>query len=224
MSSNGKKKMKKSKRLVALACVLCLTGLAGAMVSTNYDLSWHVIGGGGGPMSSTNYRMASTVGQIIGVSSSEHYQVSGGYWYGISTLPGPAPGVFDTGPGGYPSIPGTHNGTITPDTDLTVNMLSVYSCTGTGGHAAYVRIWNGSVTLAEENWSGYQGDWQNLMFNNSFTLYANETYNYTIVTGSYPQIIHSQEWNATGGVITCTEFVDRNGKRHEGWIPAIRLS
>jgi hypothetical protein len=26
-----------------------------------------------------------------------------------------------------------------------------------------------------------------------------------------------------GGAITCTEFVDVNGKRHEGWIPAIRL-
>jgi hypothetical protein len=53
--------------------------------------------------------------------------------------------------------------------------------------------------------------------------YANETYNYTIQTGSYPQIIHAQEWNATGGVITCREFVDINSKRHEGWIPAIRL-
>jgi hypothetical protein len=59
---------------------------------------------------------------------------------------------------------------------------------------------------------------------NSFTLSANETYNYTIRTGSYPQIIHKSSWNATGGVITCTEFVDVNSKRHEGWIPAIRLS
>jgi hypothetical protein len=74
------------KRALLLVGLLCLTGLAGAMVSTNYDLSWHVIGGGGGPMSSSNYRMDGTVGQIIGLSSSENYQVSGGYWYGISTL------------------------------------------------------------------------------------------------------------------------------------------
>jgi len=30
-------------------------------------------------------------------------------------------------------------------------------------------------------------------------------------------------YNATGGVITCSEFTDINGKRHEGGIPAIRL-
>jgi hypothetical protein len=59
-------------------------------------------------------------------------------------------------------------------------------------------------------------NWHNLTFNKSFTLYPNETYNYTIRTGSYPQIIYAQSFNATGGVITCTEFVDVNGKRHEG--------
>jgi len=40
---------------------------------------------------------------------------------------------------------------------------------------------------------------------------------------SYPQIIHEPSWNATGGVITCSEFVDINGKRHADWIPAIKL-
>jgi hypothetical protein len=73
-------------------------------------------------------------------------------------------------------------------------------------------------------WNGYTGDWHNLSFNRSFTLYAHQTYNYTIRTGSYPQIIHEPSWNATGGVITCAEFVDSNGKRYEGGIPAIRLS
>jgi hypothetical protein len=35
---------------------------------------------------------------------------------------------------------------------------------------------------------------------------------------------HKREsYKATGGKITCTEFVDINGKRHDGWIPAIRL-
>ena len=150
------------------------------------------------------------------------------YTYAITAndplLPYADTDVFDTGEGTYPSIPGTHNGTITPDTDLTVNQLSVYPCAGTGGHAEYVKIWQGAVTIVEESWTDYQGDWQNVMFSNSFTLHANQTYNYTIRTGSYPQIIHEPSWNAIGGVITCEEFIDLNGKRHEGWIPAIRLS
>lgn len=50
-----------------------------------------------------------------------------------------------------------------------------------------------------------------------------ETYNYTIRTGSYPQIIHEPSFNATGGIITCTSFEDANGKVHTDWIPAIRL-
>jgi hypothetical protein len=133
--------------------------------------------------------------------------------------------VFDTEPGTYPSVMGNHSGTITPFCNLTVNMLYTYPCLGTSGHTEYASIaYSNGTRIAEAQWNGYIGDWPNLTFNNSFTLYANETYNYTIHTGSYPQIIHAPSWNATGGVITCTEFVDSNGKRHEGWIPAIRLS
>ena len=51
----------------------------------------------------------------------------------------------------------------------------------------------------------------------------NETYNYTIQTGSYPQIIHEREFNATGGTITCNEFIDANGRKYDNWIPAIKL-
>jgi hypothetical protein len=86
-----------------------------------------------------------------------------------------------------------------------------------------VKLWNSTDWTVTATRVGYNGDWHNLSFNNTFTLYANATYNYTIQTGSYPQIIHEQSWNATGGVITCEEFVDVNGKRHDGWIPAIRL-
>jgi hypothetical protein len=124
----------------------------------------------------------------------------------------------------YPSISGIHNGTITPNQTITVTKLYTYPCPGTGGHTEYAAISypNGTV-LAKAHWNGYVGDWHNLSFNNSFTLYANETYNYTIRTGSYPQIIHESLWNATGGVLTCTEFVDANGKTYTDWIPAIRL-
>jgi hypothetical protein len=77
--------------------------------------------------------------------------------------------------------------------------------------------------IAEAHWHGYVGDWHNISFNKSFTLYVNKTYNYTIRTGSYPQIIHEPSFNATGGMITCTSFEDANGNIHTDWIPAIRL-
>jgi len=133
---------------------------------------------------------------------------------------------FDTGEGTYPSISGTFNGTITPSIEVVnITTLYTYPCPGTGGHTEYAVIsYSNGTVIAEAYWNGYTGDWHNLTFNNSFTLYGNQTYNYTIHTGSYPQIIHQHEYNATGGVITCEEFVDVNGKRHEGWIPAIRLS
>jgi len=44
-----------------------------------------------------------------------------------------------------------------------------------------------------------------------------------IRTGSYPQIIHAREKAVEGGIITCEEFVDANGRRYDDWIPAIRL-
>ena len=55
-------------------------------------------------------------------------------------------------------------------------------------------------------------------------LLKGHKYNYTIVTGSYPQIIHAKEHEAKeGGNITCSEFIDANGNRYNDWIPAIRL-
>jgi hypothetical protein len=136
----------------------------------------------------------------------------------------PTATYLDTGAGDYPSISGIHNGTITPFWNITVSNLYTYPFPGTGGHTEYVKIWNGTTGWnVTATWSGYVDDWHNLTFNNSFTLYANETYNYTIRTGSYPQIIHAGSKDVTGGRITCEEFVDINGKRHEGWIPAIKL-
>jgi hypothetical protein len=45
----------------------------------------------------------------------------------------------------------------------------------------------------------------------------------SFLLSAYPQIIHADSKDVTGGRITCEEFVDLNGKRHEGWIPAIWL-
>ncbi|KAF5432432.1 PKD repeat-containing protein [Candidatus Methanophagaceae archaeon] len=132
--------------------------------------------------------------------------------------------VFDTGTGTYPSIAGTHNGTITTNVTIEVSKLYTYPCAGTGGHTEHVIIWNESgVIIAEANWAGYQVDGHTITFDNSFTLVENATYNYTIRTGSYPQIIHADSKAVAGGTITCASFVDTNGNTYTDWIPAIRL-
>jgi hypothetical protein len=132
--------------------------------------------------------------------------------------------ILDTGPGTYPSIAGIHKGTITPNRTISVSTLYTYPCPGTGGHTEYVRIYGNGLDRSA-SWGGYNGgDWQNITFSMNFTLGAGKTYNYEIRTGSYPQMHHTDELELPSGRITCTEFVDVNGKRHEKWIPAIRLS
>jgi hypothetical protein len=135
--------------------------------------------------------------------------------------------VFDTDApdNPYPSISGTHNGTITPSYDLNVTKMYTYPCEGTGGHTEYVAFYNATTEeeIANGTWNGYQGDYHCIEFDKSFMLHGTETYNYTIKTGSYPQIHHTDNLSTPAGFITCSEFRDANGKRHEGWIPAIRL-
>ena len=131
--------------------------------------------------------------------------------------------VFDTGEGTYPSISGTHKGTITPSKDIPVHKMYTYPCAGTGGHSEYVKIWNATGWSTEASWSGYTGNWHNVIFSEPFTLKSGVAYNYTIRTGSYPQIIHEHEFSATGGIITCGKFVDANGREYTDRIPAIKL-
>ncbi|HJH27618.1 MAG TPA: hypothetical protein C5S37_12850 [Methanophagales archaeon] len=137
--------------------------------------------------------------------------------------------VFDTGKPAnpYPSISGTHNGTITPFVTIyNVSKLYTYSCEGTGGHTEYAAFYNAitGVEIANGTWDGYTGDWHNISFP-AFTMHANRTYYYTIRTGSYPQIHHTDELQAKRemGIINCTSFVDANGRSYNNWIPAIRL-
>jgi PKD repeat protein len=132
--------------------------------------------------------------------------------------------IFDTrAPANpYPSIMGNHTGTIKPNHTVIATKLYTYSCEGTGGHTEYARIgnktWNATAT-----WKGYAGDWHNIFFDKTVILLANETYNYTIRTGSYPQIHHKDTLPTTNGWINCTKFTDANGKTYNNWIPAIRL-
>ena len=138
----------------------------------------------------------------------------------------PPPQIFDTGTpdNPYPSISGIHRGMIKPSQDINVSTMYTYPCPGTGGHAEYVRIENSSSWNITANWTGYQGDWHNISFDAPFTLKADETYNYTIITGSYPQIIHKRDYTTLyGSFINCTGFVDVNTKGYNDWIPAIRL-
>jgi len=134
--------------------------------------------------------------------------------------------IFDTGPSSnpYPSIAGTHKGTITPAKTLNVSKIFTYPCEGTGGHSEYVQIYGNGVNETV-TWGGYSEEWHKLSFNQSFLLAANKTYYYEIKTGSYPQIHHTDELKAEEGmgIINCTSFVDANGRSHNHWIPAIRL-
>ena len=138
--------------------------------------------------------------------------------------------TFDTGKTAnpYPSISGTHNGSITPyETIYNVSTLYTYPCPGTGGHTEYVAFYydlNRTEKITEGQWEGYNGDWHNVSFP-TFTMLPNHTYYYTIKTGSYPQIHHAPVVEAKGGmgIINCTSFVDANGRSYTNWIPAIRL-
>ena len=122
---------------------------------------------------------------------------------------------------------GTHNGTITPNQAITVSKLYTYPCTGTGGHSEFVAFSNATTgkEIVNGTWDGYQGagDYYYIEFDVPFTLQENKTYNYTIRTGSYPQIHHTPALPTENGWINCTEFTDANGKEYTDWIPAIRL-
>jgi len=154
------------------------------------------------------------------------YNSSGNIQNGGDWLPlvKPTPSIFDTGKGTYPSIMGTHEGTIEPSDNISVSKLYTYPCPGTGGHTESIELFDeNDILIANGTWNGYIGDYHNITFTPSITLYKDHEYNYTIKTGSYPQIIHEHEFNATGGVITCTSFEDANGNVHTDWIPAILL-
>jgi hypothetical protein len=74
---------------VVLGCLL-LSGAVLAQVSTNYDLSWHLLSGGGGPRGSDNYQIDDSLGQWAGGSTeSTNYGLDPGFWYGAAAEPAP---------------------------------------------------------------------------------------------------------------------------------------
>ncbi|MFV9676707.1 MAG: hypothetical protein ACNYVW_03550 [Methanosarcinales archaeon] len=164
--------------------------------------------------------------KLVGANVSGSLLVKGVAKIKLDLAPVQPPQIFDTGASvqQYPSISGTHNGTISLDYNITVNQLYTYPCTGTGGHTAFARIWNETTGVcAEAHWEGYVDDYHNISFNRTLDLKKGVVYQYTIITGSYPQIIHETSFNTAAGTIRCTEFVDANEKVSYNVIPAITL-
>ena len=142
----------------------------------------------------------------------------------FTIIPQQAP-FFDTGEGTYPSIMGIHCGNFTPKRNITVHQIYTYACKGTGGHSEYVVFYDyeDGEEIVNASWNGYKGDYHNISFKTPFTLHAGVVYTYEIRTGSYPQIIHRPNYENDFGTITCTKFIDANGRTYNNWIPAIRL-
>ncbi len=68
--------------LVLALCLLLAAAIpALAQVSAHYDLSWHVIGGGGGESTSAAHLLRGTVGQALtGTSLSSSHMLCSGFW------------------------------------------------------------------------------------------------------------------------------------------------
>jgi hypothetical protein len=96
---------------LVLASLVITVVLAGPL--DVFDLGWHVIPGGGGRASSTDFALVSTIGQpAVGGSSGADYRLDAGFWPGIGAeSPTPTP----TG-----SPPPTSTPTVTPTSTPTV--------------------------------------------------------------------------------------------------------
>ena len=70
---------------IVILAMLLLAGTVLAQTSPNYDLSWHVVAGGGREgMTSGIHRINGTLGQFaIGPATSTDHFVGAGYWYGV---------------------------------------------------------------------------------------------------------------------------------------------
>jgi len=95
--------------LIGLLAGLAVAGTVLAQVSTNFDLSWHLLSGGGGSRSSTNYQVDDSLGQWAdGSSTSARYAIQAGFWSGApaaapctvslseASIEGPTSGYTDT--------------------------------------------------------------------------------------------------------------------------------
>jgi hypothetical protein len=71
------------KTFLILAACLALAAPVLAQVSVTFDLSWHVIGSGGGRMESNQYTLQSTIGQpAVETMGGSGHDLCSGFWCG----------------------------------------------------------------------------------------------------------------------------------------------
>ena len=76
--------MKSVLPLLLLLAALILATLALAQTSADFDLSWHVVAGGGGRSTSADYVVQGTAGQAAAGPPSAQgadYHLNSGFWY-----------------------------------------------------------------------------------------------------------------------------------------------
>ncbi len=80
--TNSRKWSAKVVALTAVGLLMLLLALPVlAQVSSNYDLSWHVIAGGGGKASSAGHTLMGTIGQpVTGRMISTGHALCSGFW------------------------------------------------------------------------------------------------------------------------------------------------
>ena len=75
---------------LGLLAALALAGAVWAQVSSQFDLSWHVIASAGGEKQSANYLVQDTLGQWVGdIFSCGRREAQAGFWYGVVLAPPP---------------------------------------------------------------------------------------------------------------------------------------
>jgi hypothetical protein len=80
---NARCRTKREAILVLIVCLLAVAVPVLAQSSTNYDLWWHVVAGGGGRMESANHTLLGTIGQPeVGPMASDDYILGSGFWAG----------------------------------------------------------------------------------------------------------------------------------------------
>jgi hypothetical protein len=65
----------------ALLAGIVLVKSAAAQTGDGFDLSWNVIGGGGGKSTGSGFTVEGTIGQpVVGLSSDAEYTLQHGFW------------------------------------------------------------------------------------------------------------------------------------------------
>jgi hypothetical protein len=85
--------IEKHKRIVLLALALVvllslvMVAVAAAQTGSGYDLTWHVVGSGGGKMTGGVYQLEGTVGQTaVGQANTTGFSLFQGFWQDIKYI------------------------------------------------------------------------------------------------------------------------------------------